>query len=170
MPRTAFVLLFRLQAKNNYIIYLLFIIYYFEKANYNGYLFFNAIPPHPRRVERYTRNLARRCVAAGHRALVVTASLPGLPARERDADGIEIYRLPSLACHGRAVPRVKALLPMQTTSGHRASTLRSSRPGCTRKASGPHGSVSGAASRRWSSTTHRLYAAWRAGRGAGQGV
>ena len=44
--------------------------------------------PTPGGVERYTWNLARRCVAAGHRALVVTASLPGLPARERDADGI----------------------------------------------------------------------------------
>ena len=48
--------------------------------------------PTPGGVERYTWNLARRCAAAGHRALVVTASLPGLPARERDADGIEIYR------------------------------------------------------------------------------
>lgn len=35
--------------------------------------------PTPGGVERYTWNLARRCVAAGHRALVVTASLPGLP-------------------------------------------------------------------------------------------
>ena len=35
--------------------------------------------PTPGGVERYTWNLARRCIAAGHRALVVTASLPGLP-------------------------------------------------------------------------------------------
>ena len=31
-------------------------------------------------VERYTFNLAKRAVAAGHRALVVTSALPGLPA------------------------------------------------------------------------------------------
>lgn len=45
-------------------------------------------------VERYTWNLARRTVAAGHRAIVVTSALPGLPEREVDADGIEIFRLP----------------------------------------------------------------------------
>ncbi len=45
-------------------------------------------------VERYTWNLARRAVRAGHRALVVTSALPGLPERETDADGIEIFRLP----------------------------------------------------------------------------
>ena len=50
--------------------------------------------PTPGGVERYTWNLARRCVAAGHRALIVTSALPGQPARERDADGLEIYRLP----------------------------------------------------------------------------
>ncbi len=55
-------------------------------------------------VERYTWNLARRCVAAGHRALVVTASLPGLPARETDADGIEIFRLPSYPVMGGRFP------------------------------------------------------------------
>ena len=46
--------------------------------------------PTPGGVERYTWNLARRCLAAGHRALVVTSSLPGLPARETDVDGIEL--------------------------------------------------------------------------------
>ena len=51
--------------------------------------------PTPGGVERYTWNLACRCLAAGHRALVVTSSLPGLPARETDADGIEIWRLPA---------------------------------------------------------------------------
>lgn len=45
-------------------------------------------------VERYTWNLARRTVAAGHRAIVVTSALDNLPAHEIDADGIEIYRLP----------------------------------------------------------------------------
>lgn len=65
--------------------------------------------PTPGGVERYTWNLARRCVAAGHRALVVTASLPGLPARERDADGIEIYRLPSWPVMGGRFPVLKPL-------------------------------------------------------------
>ena len=45
-------------------------------------------------VERYTWNLARRTVAAGHRAIVVTSALPNLPDHEIDGDGIEIYRLP----------------------------------------------------------------------------
>ena len=60
--------------------------------------------PTPGGVERYTWNLARRCVAAGHRALVVTASLPGLPARETDPDGIEIFRLPSYPVMGGRFP------------------------------------------------------------------
>lgn len=38
--------------------------------------------------------MARRAVRAGHRAVVVTSALPGLPERETDADGIEIIRLP----------------------------------------------------------------------------
>lgn len=45
-------------------------------------------------VERYTWNLALRTVRAGHRAVVVTSALPGLPVHETDADGIEIFRLP----------------------------------------------------------------------------
>lgn len=60
--------------------------------------------PTPGGVERYTWNLARRCRAAGHRAIVVTAALPGLPARETDADGIEIFRLPSLPLMGGRFP------------------------------------------------------------------
>lgn len=47
-------------------------------------------------VERYTYNLARQVVAAGHRALVVTSALPGLPNRETSPEGIEIHRLPAL--------------------------------------------------------------------------
>ena len=50
--------------------------------------------PTPGGVERYTWNMARRAVRAGHRAVVVTSALPGLPERETDADGIEIIRLP----------------------------------------------------------------------------
>ncbi|WP_455500172.1 glycosyltransferase family 4 protein [Gemmiger sp.] len=63
--------------------------------------------PTPGGVERYTWNLARRCLAAGHRALVVTAALPGLPAREHDTDGIEIFRLPSLPLMGGRFPVLK---------------------------------------------------------------
>ena len=63
--------------------------------------------PTPGGVERYTWNLARRCLAAGHRPLVVTAALPGLPARERDADGIEIFRWPSYPVMGGRFPVLK---------------------------------------------------------------
>ena len=48
-------------------------------------------------VERYTMNLAKRMTAAGHRAIVVTSALHGLPAKEIDPHGIEIYRLPVFA-------------------------------------------------------------------------
>ena len=95
-------------------IQLLFIIYYLLALKKGHTImvicfFSTQYLPHPRRVERYTWNLARRCVAAGHRALVVTASLPGLPARERDADGIEIYRLPSWPVMGGRFPVLKPL-------------------------------------------------------------
>ena len=63
--------------------------------------------PTPGGVERYTWNLARRCLAAGHRAIVVTASLPGLPVRQTDADGIEIFRLPSYPVMGGRFPVLK---------------------------------------------------------------
>ena len=61
--------------------------------------------PTPGGVERYTWNLARRCAAAGHRALIVTSALPGLPPRERDPDGLEIWRLP-------AIPVMKGRFPV----------------------------------------------------------
>lgn len=63
--------------------------------------------PTPGGVERYTWNLARRFTAAGHRALVVTAAQPGLPARETDEYGIEIYRLPSFPVMGGRFPVLK---------------------------------------------------------------
>ena len=47
-------------------------------------------------VERYTYNLAQRSAAAGHRVLVVTSALPGLPARETSPEGIEVFRFPVL--------------------------------------------------------------------------
>ena len=67
--------------------------------------------PTPGGVERYTWNLARRCVAAGHRALIVTSALPGLPARERDEWGLEIYRLPALPVMGGRFPVLRPFAP-----------------------------------------------------------
>ena len=67
--------------------------------------------PTPGGVERYTWNLARRCVAADHRALIVTSALPGLPARERDADGLEIYRLPAFPVMGGRFPVLRPFAP-----------------------------------------------------------
>lgn len=67
--------------------------------------------PTPGGVERYTWNLARRCVAAGHRALIVTSALPDLPARERDTDGLEIYRLPAFPVMGGRFPVLRPLPP-----------------------------------------------------------
>lgn len=67
--------------------------------------------PTPGGVERYTWNLARRCVAAGHRALIVTSALPGLPARERDNDGLEIYRLPAFPVMGGRFPVLRPFAP-----------------------------------------------------------
>lgn len=59
-------------------------------------------------VERYTWNLARRVAAAGHRAVVVTSALPGLPARETSQEGIRIYRLPSWLWMRGRFPVVRA--------------------------------------------------------------
>lgn len=67
--------------------------------------------PTPGGVERYTWNLARRCVAAGHRAIIVTSALPGLPARERDDDGLEIYRLPAFPVMGGRFPVLRPFAP-----------------------------------------------------------
>jgi len=67
--------------------------------------------PTPGGVERYTWNLARRCVAAGHRAIIVTSSLPGLPARERDPDGLDIYRLPAFPVMGGRFPVLRPFAP-----------------------------------------------------------
>ena len=77
--------------------------------------------PTPGGVERYTWNLARRCLAAGHRALVVTSSLPGLPARETDADGIEIWRLPVWPVMNGRFPVLKPLAARSgpVGAGHR---------------------------------------------------
>ena len=44
-------------------------------------------------VERYTSCLAQKLLAHGHRVLVVTSALPGLPEHEV-SDGVEVIRLP----------------------------------------------------------------------------
>ena len=63
-------------------------------------------------VERYTFNLAKRAVAAGHRALVVTSALPGLPAHEVDEHGIEVFRLPVWPVMKGRFPVCKPFSPM----------------------------------------------------------
>ena len=63
-------------------------------------------------VERYTFNLAKRAVAAGHRALVVTSALPGLPAHEVDGHGIEVFRLPVWPVMKGRFPVCKPFSPM----------------------------------------------------------
>lgn len=45
-------------------------------------------------VERYTYEVARRAVRAGHAVCVITSALEGLPQKEVTAEGIVIYRLP----------------------------------------------------------------------------
>lgn len=67
--------------------------------------------PTPGGVERYTWNLARRCAAAGHRALIVTSALPGLPPREQDPDGLEIWRLPAIPVMKGRFPVLRPLPP-----------------------------------------------------------
>ena len=59
-------------------------------------------------VERYTHNLAGELTARGAHAVVVTSSRPGLPARETDAVGIEIVRVPGLLALGGRFPVVRA--------------------------------------------------------------
>ncbi len=58
-------------------------------------------------VERYTYNLAKRVVAAGNKAVVVTSALPGLPSHEIDLDEIEVFRLPSFLWMGGRFPAIK---------------------------------------------------------------
>lgn len=76
-------------------------------------------------VERYTWNLARRIAAAGHRAIVVTSALPGLPERETGPDGVTVYRLPSLLLMGGRFPVVR---PLCKRSRRLAAALWAERP------------------------------------------
>lgn len=67
------------------------------------FLFFSAqYLPTAGGVERYTCNLARKLIQHGHRVIVATSALNGLPEQETGADGIEIYRFPCWPfLHGR---------------------------------------------------------------------
>lgn len=76
-------------------------------------------------VERYTWNLARRAAAAGHRAIVVTSALPGLPERETGPDGVAVYRLPSWLCMGGRFP---VLRPLARRTRRLAAALWAERP------------------------------------------
>lgn len=76
-------------------------------------------------VERYTWNLARRLAAAGHRAIVATSALPGLPAREESAEGILIFRLPALRLMGGRFP---VIWPLGRGFGRLAAGLWAERP------------------------------------------
>ena len=61
------------------------------------FLFFSAqYLPTAGGVERYTNCLARKLLSYGHRVIVATSSLKGLPTCETDPDGIEIIRFPSI--------------------------------------------------------------------------
>ena len=72
----------------------------------------NTFSPTVGGVERYTFNLAKRAAAAGHRALVVTSALPGLPAHEVDEHGIEVFRLPVWPVMKGRFPVCKPFSPM----------------------------------------------------------
>lgn len=76
-------------------------------------------------VERYTWNLARRLAAAGHRAIVATSALPGLPAREESPEGILIIRLPALRLMGGRFP---VAWPLGRGFGRLAAGLWAERP------------------------------------------
>lgn len=58
-------------------------------------------------VERYTFNLARCLIARGQAVTVVTSALPGLPEHETDANGIEIFRMPSWRLMGGRLPVIR---------------------------------------------------------------
>ena len=58
-------------------------------------------------VERYTNSLAKKLIAQGHTAAVVTSALDGCPDTETDVDGINIFRLPCAMLMGGRFPVIK---------------------------------------------------------------
>lgn len=103
-------------------------------------------------VERYTWNLARCTVAAGHRAIVVTSALPNLPEHEIDGDGIEIYRLPVWPVMNGRFPVIKPGARFHALTAQiwaQSSISAWCRPACTPKASGLPARPSAAVSPCW---------------------
>ncbi|MEG0751983.1 MAG: glycosyltransferase family 4 protein [Oscillospiraceae bacterium] len=58
-------------------------------------------------VERYTHNLASCLAREGHKVIIVTSSLQGLPDRETESSGTEIFRLPVWPFMGGRFPIIK---------------------------------------------------------------
>lgn len=62
-------------------------------------------------VERFTFNLARTLISHGNRVIIATSALEGLPDQETDANGIRIFRFPS-------VPLMNGRLPILRPGKH----------------------------------------------------
>lgn len=58
-------------------------------------------------VERYTHSLTQKLAELSHESIVITSALEGLPARETDGTGIEIFRLPSYPLMDGRFPFIK---------------------------------------------------------------
>lgn len=72
------------------------------------FLFFSAqYLPTSGGVERFTYNLAKNLISHGHRVIVATSALPGLPTRETDDLGIQIFRFPSLLLMKGRLPLIR---------------------------------------------------------------
>lgn len=71
-------------------------------------------------VERYTHELARCLAKRGHSVLIVTASLPGLPAWEQESPAIEIFRVSSYSALQGRMPITLSLGQLQQTLRARA--------------------------------------------------
>lgn len=72
------------------------------------FLFFSAqYLPTSGGVERFTFNLSKKLISQGHKVIVATSALPGLPSRETDQLGIEIFRFPSLLLMNGRLPLIR---------------------------------------------------------------
>ncbi|MEG1782210.1 MAG: glycosyltransferase family 4 protein [Oscillospiraceae bacterium] len=58
-------------------------------------------------VERYTNSLATELIKKGHQVVVVSSALCGLPHRQTEENGIEIFRLPVFGFMGGRFPVLK---------------------------------------------------------------
>ena len=77
--------------------------------------------PHMGGVEKYTSNLAHKLTEKGCEVIIVTSQLDNLP-KEETADGIHIYRLPSLNLMNGRYPVVKQNDPFTQHVLHTLST------------------------------------------------